>query len=154
VTASQTGGAGGPVWASHDLPDGPRAVNAAAGLVSLSFVGAALHRRVRLWVAIAVAGLLLGAALFVLAPPPYQASTTLILKAGPTENPADAMQTDVALVQTQAVAKKAEKQLGLAESVAKFMGSYTVAATTDQIMTITLSAKTSAEAVTRANALA
>ena len=64
------------------------------------------------------------------------------------------MQTDVALVQTRAVAGSVVNQLKLPESVPKFLGSYTVAATTDQVMTITLSAKTSAEAVLRAGALA
>lgn len=154
MTAPQAGRNGRPAWASHDLPEGPRAVNAAAGLVSLSFIGAALHRRVRIWITTAVAGLLLGAALFVLAPPPYQASTSLILKHDPTQNPPDAMQTDVALVETRAVASAVVNQLRLKESVTKFLGSYTVAATTDQIMTITLSAATSPEAVSRASALA
>lgn len=98
--------------------------------------------------------MILGAALFVLAPPPYQASTALILKPAPTDNPADAMQNDVALVQTRSVAGAVVKKLKLGESVSKFLGSYTVAATTDQLMTITLSAKTSAEAVVRTRALA
>jgi capsular polysaccharide biosynthesis protein len=152
VTAPDTGPIGPSVWASHDL-DRSRTVNPAAGLVSLSFIGAALRRRARVWVGAAIAGVILGAALFVLAPPPYQASTALILKPG-TDNPADAMQTDVALVLTRAVAGAVVNQLKLSESVSKFLGTYTVAATTDEVMTITVSAKTSAEAVRRANALA
>ena len=154
MTAPDTGPVGSPVWASHALPERSRSVNPAAGLVSLSFVGAALRRRARLWVGATIAGVILGAALFVLAPPPYQASTALILKPAPTDNPADAMQNDVALVQTRSVAGAVVKKLKLGESVSKFLGSYTVAATTDQLMTITLSAKTSAEAVVRTRALA
>jgi capsular polysaccharide biosynthesis protein len=154
VTAPDTGPVGSPVWASHDLSDRYRSVNPAAGLVSLSFIGAALRRRARVWVGATIAGVILGAALFVLAPPPYQASTSLFMKPGLTENPADAMQTDVALVQTRAVAGRVVHQLKLAESVPKFLGSYTVAATTDQVLTITVNAKTSAEAVLRAGALA
>jgi capsular polysaccharide biosynthesis protein len=154
VTAPDTGPVGSPVWASHDLSERSRSVNPAAGLVSLSFIGAALRRRARLWVGAAIAGVILGAALFVLAPPPYQASTSLLMKPGPTENPADAMQNDVALVQTRAVAGRVVNHLKLPESVSKFLGSYTVAATTDLVLTITVNAKTSAEAVVRARALA
>jgi capsular polysaccharide biosynthesis protein len=154
VTAPDTGPVGSPVWASHDLPERSRTVNPAAGLVSLSFVGAALRRRARVWVGLTIAGVILGAALFVLAPPPYQASTSLFMKPAPTDNPADAMQTDVALVQTRAVAGAVVNKLKLTESVPKFLGSYTVAATTDQVLTITVNAKTSAEAVSRAAALA
>ena len=122
VTAPDTGPVGSPVWASHDLSERYRSVNPAAGLVSLSFVGAALRRRARVWVGAAIAGVILGAALFVLAPPPYQASTSLIMKAAPTENPADAMQTDVALVQTRAVAGRVVNQLKLTESVPQVPG--------------------------------
>jgi capsular polysaccharide biosynthesis protein len=154
VTSPDTGPVGSPVWASHALPERSRSVNPAAGLVSLSFIGAALRRRARLWVGVTIAGVILGAALFVLTPPPYQASYSLILKPAPTDNPADAMQTDVALIQTRAVAGAVVKRLGLTESVSKFLGSFTVAATTDEIMTITLSAKTSAEAVQRVRTLA
>jgi capsular polysaccharide biosynthesis protein len=122
--------------------------------VSLSFIGAAIHRRVPVWVSAAVAGLVFGAALFVLAPPAYQASTSLILTHDVSQNPTDAMQTDVALAQTRAVAGAVVRQLGLKESVSKFLSSYTVAATTDRIMTITLSAPASDDAVSQANALA
>lgn len=153
MTAPQRAG-GVSAWASHDLPGGPRPVNPAAGLVSLSFIGAALHRRIRLVTGIAAAGLVFGAALFVLAPPPARAATSLIITHDLSQNPVDAMQTDVALAQTRAVAAAVVRKLALPESVSRFLASYTVAATTDRIMTITLSAKTSAAAVRQATALA
>ncbi len=108
----------------------------------------------RLWCSFAVAGMFLGLAIFVLVPPPYQASTSLFLTGDPSQAPADSMQTDVALAQTRAVANRVVHDLGLSESGTKFLSTYLVVATTDRIMTITVSAPTSSEAVRGAAALA
>jgi len=140
---------------TRGLPQGPRGpVNAAAGLVSLSFLGAALKRRRRLWITMAVVGLVFGASIYVFAPPSHQASTSLILTYPATEDSADAIQTDVALAQTRAVAGKVVHDLGLRESTTQLLSSYTVVDETDQIMTITVSARSSGAAVREANALA
>ena len=128
--------------------------DAAAGLVSLSFIGAAVHRRIRFWCSFAAVGVFLGLAIFVLAPPPYQASTSLFLTGDPTQNPVDSMQTDVALAQTRAVASRVVHDLGLSQSATKFLSTYIVVPTTDRIMTITVSAPTSSGALRGAATLA
>ena len=55
------------------------AADFAAGLTRLPYLSAALRRRARVWITTAVIGLLLGAALSVLKPAPYQASTSVLL---------------------------------------------------------------------------
>ncbi|HXW87615.1 MAG TPA: hypothetical protein VEJ42_05095, partial [Streptosporangiaceae bacterium] len=99
-------------------------------------------------------GLVFGASIYVFAPPSHQASTSLILTYPATEDSADAIQTDVALAQTRAVAGKVVHDLGLRESTTQLLSSYTVVDETDQIMTITVSARSSGAAVREANALA
>ncbi len=139
------------------MPAGERtSTEFALGLASLPFLGSAIRRRAKLVLAITAVGLLAGAAVYLVAPPPYQASTSLYLYQNPTENPIEAMQTDVALAQTRTVAFNAMAKLGLTgtETVTKFLGSYTVTAPTDRVMQITAGAPSSAEAIKRATALA
>jgi capsular polysaccharide biosynthesis protein len=160
--------------ASRDVPERTRAyggvtvgkdpppADLAAGLVSLRFIGAALRRRAWLWCAIAVAGLLIGLAMYMAFPPACQASTTLLLTQIPTGNagpvtplePPDAMQGDVVMLQSRTVAQRAMHELRLRQSVASFLATETVTPVTARVLTLTVSAPSSAEAVQRANALA
>jgi capsular polysaccharide biosynthesis protein len=134
----------------------------AAGLVSLRFIGAALRRRAWLWCAIAVAGLLIGLGIYMAFPPAYQASTTMLLTQIPSGNsspvtalkPPDAMQSDAVMLQSRTVAERAMHELGLQQSVDSFRAAETVTPVTARILTLTVSAPSSDEAVRRANALA
>ena len=153
-------------WGADDVPEElwdqdefadvvePPATDLAGGLVSLGFIRAALRRSARFWCAAAVAGLLLGFGAYVEFPPAYEASTSLLLTHNPDDDPLDAMQTDAAMAQSQAVAGLAMQKLGLRESLSSFAAAYTVTVVTDRVLLITVSAPTSNEAVARAKTLA
>jgi len=130
------------------------AADYAAGLSRLPYLSAALRRRARVWITAALIGLLLGAAFSVLKPAPYQASTAVILTHPLGDDPVEAMQTDVALADSQAVAGLVVKRLGVSESATSFLNSYTVVPVTDRILQITVKAPTSDDAVRRAESVA
>ena len=135
-----------------DLDD--RLAGPVAGLVSLGFLWAALGRAVRLWCTLAILGLVIGAGYYVSSPPAYKATTSLLLAEGSSQNSASDGQTDLALAQSLPVATAVVRQLGLPQSPQSFLGSYTVAATSTQILTITASGATSDKAVQIAQAIA
>jgi len=147
---------------SVTAPEDPLTTDLAEGLVSLRFIRAALRRRVWLWSAIAVAGLLIGLGIYVVFPPADQASTTMLLTQIPSGNsspvtalkPPDAMQSAVAMLQSRTVAERTMRKLGLQQSVDGFLATETVTPVTARILTLTVSAPSSDEAVRRANALA
>ena len=85
--------------------------------------------------------------------PSFPASTSVLLVYGPNQDPQQQVFTEVALVQSTEVAAAVERQLGLTEPVGTFQASYQVTQPSDQVLNITLSAPTSADAVTRLNAL-
>jgi capsular polysaccharide biosynthesis protein len=128
--------------------------NPVTGLVSLGFITAALKRKAWVWCVTAVVGLVLGCGLYVKFPAPYQASTSLLLTNVPTEGPADAMATNVALAQSPTVAGRVIADLRLPLTVTGFLATYTVLGVTDEVLTITVSAPSSTAAVARASALA
>jgi capsular polysaccharide biosynthesis protein len=143
-------------WAGAGLadggPDGSSAA-AAAGLASLSFIVAAIRRRTRFWCVAAAIGLILGAGLYLARPPAYTATTEALLTLGPNEDPATAIDTDVALAQSQPVAAIALHQLGLRESISTLLGSYTATPVTNRVIEIAVKAPSSGEAVRNANAV-
>ena len=96
------------LWLYDDFtPDeDPPVTDYADGLASLGFIGAALRRRFRLWCAVALAGFVLGLTYFVVSPPAYQASTTVLLTHSINENPTDAMSTDLTLAHSDTVATR------------------------------------------------
>lgn len=126
----------------------------AAGLTSVGFLGAALRRAAPLWITLAIVGMLAGFGIFTKFPPPYQASTTVLLTTNPAEDPISAIDDDQALAQTRAVAALAVRELGLDVSPGSFMGTYTVTVVTPKVLQITVKASSSDEAVRRANVIA
>jgi len=126
----------------------------AASLVSLGFFTAALRRSKWFWRITAVVGLLIGSALYLKGPHPYQASTTLLLTVGNEAQPGAAILEDQAMAQSHRMAKDTLQKLGLQESVGSFLASYTATPLTDRILEITASAPSSNEAVRRADVLA
>ena len=132
----------------------PSAPDFAAGLTSVPFLLSALRRRLRLWLGIALGGLLLGVALFAVAPPVYQATTRLMITHAPGEDPVAAMQTDQAMAQSKVVADRVRARLQLPVSAAHFMTTYNVDVVTNQILQITVRARSADAAVRQAQALA
>jgi capsular polysaccharide biosynthesis protein len=124
------------------------------GLTSLRFIGAALRRRAWVWCAAALAGMLIGLGLLAVVPPAYQASASVLLVNDPSDDPTNAIQTDLILAQSRAVAQGALQRLGLRQSVSSFQASYTITIVTDRILLIMANAPSSSQAVSRANAVA
>jgi capsular polysaccharide biosynthesis protein len=125
-----------------------------AGLASLGFIRAALRRSGRFCVAMAAAGLVIGAGVYLSSPPSYQASTTLYLSVGPEATPGTAIADDQAIIQSRTVAGLALRKLGLRENADSFLASYTATPLTDRVIVITVNASSSGAAVSQANALA
>ena len=138
-----------PAEVDDRTPGGPT-----TGLVSLGFIWAALRRSARLWCALALVGLLIGGAYYVARPPAQKATVSLLLVDNPNQNPADEIQTDMALASSYPVAASVISELGLKQTPSTFVGTYSVIAKTDQVLTITVSAPTSNEAVHGASAVA
>ena len=126
----------------------------ANGLVSLGYLMGAIKRSARFWLALGVVGLLIGAAYNVKSPPAQKASTSVLITYGPDENPSSAVLDNQALAQSRSVTELAMRKLGLQESMGSFQKATTVTIVTDRVLQITVSAPTSAEAVSRANAVA
>jgi capsular polysaccharide biosynthesis protein len=144
------------LWAyegSADVDD-RASIEPVKGLVSLGYIGAALRRGVRLWATIAVIGFLLGSGYYVAFPPKQKATDSVLLVDNPSENPADEVQTDMALASSIPVASAVIHQLGLSQTPTSFLGTYTVTEKTDQVLTITAGAATSHEAVQWVSAIA
>jgi len=133
----------------------PQPVYLVGRLVSLRFVTAALRRRRKLWLGLAALGLLLGVGYHVVVPRQYGASTTLYLAHVPGTDDAVDMSNDMALLQTTAVGQRAVDILGEPHlSPAKLLGKAPGIAKSQNVLEISVSGPTKAEAVHRANALA
>jgi capsular polysaccharide biosynthesis protein len=145
-----------PLAAFEDSPgtDDLTVAGAASGLVSLGFIGAALRRGARLWCALAIAGLVIGAGWYVKFPGAQKATVSVLLVDNPNLDPASEVETDVALLQSTPVASAVVSQLHLDETPSSFAGSYTVTQVSDQVLTINVSAPSSDAAVQRASAVA
>lgn len=126
----------------------------AEGLVSFGFIKAAIRRRARFWFAVAITGLVAGGGFYMSSPASYRATTSLLLTPGPYENINTAASNDQAMAESRTVAGLAVKQLGLPESAASFLATYTAAPVTERVVIITVSAPSSAQAVLRAGAVA
>ena len=135
-----------------DLDD--RAAGPGAGLVSLGFLWTALRRTARRWVTLAVLGLVIGAGYYVVSPPAHSAKTSVLLADDPSQTPINEVQTDLALAQSLPVATAVVGQLGLPQTPESFLGSYSTASASPQVITITAKGKTSDEAVQIAQAIA
>jgi capsular polysaccharide biosynthesis protein len=136
--------------ADEEQPTADRAVT----FTSLGFIGAALKRSAWLLCATALLGVLIGYGFYVKYPPAYQATTSVLLTNNPADNPADQIQTNVALAQSQAVASRVVQQLGLPQSVSSFLAAYTVTSPSNQVIVFTVGASSSNDAVARVSALA
>ena len=124
-------------------------------LVSLRFVLSALRRRRYVWLSLAVLGLVVGIAYHVVVPRTFGATATLYLAHSPGTDDGVDMQNDLALLQTNAVADRAATLLGDPRlTPAELLGKAPGTAKSANILSISVSGPSQAEAVRRANAVA
>jgi capsular polysaccharide biosynthesis protein len=155
------------VWTNEDFTvdndladDEVTADDLVVGLPTHPVVGPAIRRTVRWWCAAGLVGLLVGAAVFTMLPPPYKAASSVLLSQSAAANTSDAMLTEVAIAQSHAVAEAAMRKLGVpvnAESVQSFLADYTAASQSvgpDGVLQFTAKASSSSTAVDRAQAVA
>jgi capsular polysaccharide biosynthesis protein len=144
------------LWAYDDYTEFDDRAGDSGSVTSLAFFRAALRRRKWVWRSIAVAGMVIGFGAAARLHPVYQATTSLLVTPmSPGGEAAGAPITnEQAIADSRTVAQLALNQLGLRESVNSFLASYTVTATTDRVLVVTVSAPSSSDAVSRANALA
>jgi capsular polysaccharide biosynthesis protein len=154
ATPATNGHAGGGAGRASFAASRHRQGDVPGGLISLRTLRGALRRRAWLVCAAAVAGLAVSGALFVLAPPAYQAATSILITNNPDLDAAGQMQGNVTLAESLPVSATAVHELGLNQSVTTFAHSYTVAAPTDQLLQITANASSASDAERRANAVA
>jgi len=121
--------------------------------VSLHYIAKVLARRKRTWMIMATVGFLVGLSLPTLIPAKYSAQSTLLMFHNPADDPSKDMATDVALLESEVVAQKVINDLGLATTAQKLVGEYSGTAITDQVLQISISAPTEADAIDRANVL-
>ncbi|MER5429458.1 Wzz/FepE/Etk N-terminal domain-containing protein [Streptomyces sp. NPDC002588] len=128
----------------------------AAPLLDLQALVAAVRRRRRLWCSLAVLGLLVGAAAAFLLPQPPTAVTKVLVahEEDQPNDPGTLIRTDVALLQTTRIADKALKSLKSREEAEDFMKDYSGIGLTNNLLQITVTGDSDAEAVARAKALA
>lgn len=144
-----------PQWHFEDLPDGTEpATDAPTRLVSLGEIGAAINRSKRLWCITAVVGLLLGGALFIATKPSYQVTVSVLITNDPSQDPVSQQSTNQLLAEAPTLGAMMVKQLGLNETPAAFIKTYTVTVTSNEVLTIALSASSAGVATSQATSLA
>ncbi|WP_028800121.1 Wzz/FepE/Etk N-terminal domain-containing protein [Streptomyces sp. 142MFCol3.1] len=130
--------------------------SAAAPLLDLQALVVSVRRRRRFWCSVGLLGLLVGGALAVLMPPSPTAVTKVLVahQEDQPNDPGTLIRTDVALLQTTRIADKALRSLDSPEKPEDFMRDYGAVGLTNNLMQITVTADSDAEAVARAKALA
>ncbi len=131
------------------------------GLPTRPVVGPAIRRNARWWCAAGLIGLVLGAALFTkVLPPPYKATSSVLISQSAPGDASDAILTDIAVAESHTVAQAAMRKLGIpvnAKSVQTFLGGYTATSQSvgsTGVLQFTAKATSSSAAVARAQAVA
>lgn len=130
--------------------------SAATPLFDLQALLVAVRRRRRLWLSMALLGLLVGAALAFLLPPP-PAAVTKVLVSHAEDQPNDTgtlIRTDVEVLGTTRIADKALRSLKSSEKPEDFMQDYRGTGLTNNLLRIDVTGDSDADAVARAKALA
>jgi len=141
---------------TRSVPSPHESMQIPAGkMVSLRFLRQALRRRRRLWIGLAVIGLLAGVGYHVAVPVKYSATATLYLAQPPGTNNTVGAANDLAMLSTAGVADAAIKQLGEPElTMGALFGKAPGKTVSPDVMNITISGSSSGEAIRRANAVA
>jgi capsular polysaccharide biosynthesis protein len=137
-------------WDAPDFDDDqPPSSRAAPTLVSLHFIRFALRRRWLVCVLSSVLGLLAAGTLLVAFPALHDAKAALVLVHDPQDEPSRAMATDVSLLETRTLAEKAVASLGLTMTPDAFLKTMKVVPVSSELLSITLTGPSDAEAVRR-----
>ncbi|MGX1267350.1 uncharacterized protein involved in exopolysaccharide biosynthesis [Streptomyces phaeoluteigriseus] len=130
--------------------------SSAAPLLDLHALVVAVRRRRRLWGSMALLGLLVGAAMAVLLPPSPTAVTKVLVahQEDQPNDPGTLIRTDAALLHTTRIATEALRSLDSPEKPEDFMQDYGATGLTNNLLQITVTGDSDAEAVARAKALA
>ena len=140
---------------SADFDNLPSATDASVGLISIGYIGSALRRGVLVWLTLAVIGLVAGVGLAVKHTPAHTATTTVLLEVPASSSQGTVIQTDAAIAQSTPVAAAVVAQLGIRQTPASFLQTYTVATQiTTTVLTITAKGPNDDAAVQRAEAIA
>ncbi|HWM02142.1 MAG TPA: hypothetical protein VNP92_07360, partial [Actinophytocola sp.] len=134
----------------------PATAPTAQPLLDLTRVVLAVRRKRRMWLTLALVGLLVGGALAVLMPTPPTAVTRIFV-VHEDDQPSDSgglILTDVTLMDTARIAAAALEQVGSRQRPADFLLDYDVIGVTNNILEVKVRAKTSGDAIRRAAALA
>jgi capsular polysaccharide biosynthesis protein len=141
-------------WEVSDLDDGQSSSGPATPtLVSLHFIRSALRRRWLVCALSAVLGLLMAAAYLVAFPQPHNAKAALVLTHDEGVDPTLAMATDIGLLMSRTVAAKTVENLGLKMTPDDFVKSVAVERTSPELLSVTLTGPSDAEAVRRLEVL-
>jgi capsular polysaccharide biosynthesis protein len=145
-----------PAWADDDgLFDSERSASFPPdALITFRFVRDAIRRHIRIWLIVAIIGLLGGLGSTVVLPAPSSSVTRLLLTHRDGEDPVNAMATDVSLATTHTVAGRVIDLLKLPETQDDLLKRYTVTAPTDRVLEITAKAKTNDESTKLATVIA
>lgn len=125
-------------------------------LLDLQRLVAGVRWRRRMWTCIGLLGLLLGASLAILVPPPPTATVGLLVL-HENDQPSGGMsliETDVALLQSTRIAGAALELLDADERPQDFATTYEVEGVTDNLLELTVVGSSDSDAVARAQALA
>ncbi len=137
-----------------DVLDDVRGAGAStSALVSAHFVLTSIRRRWKFCAATTMLGLLGALGLLTLVPPSHDARTALVLAHPEGVDSTYAMSTDIGMLTTRAVAAQTVAQLGLTITPEEFLKSIDPERVGGELLTITLSAPTEAEAVRRLSVL-
>jgi capsular polysaccharide biosynthesis protein len=136
----------------EEAPDEPlRPIDA---LVSFHYLRAAVRRSRRFVAGLALVGMLLGAAFLLLVPTSHTARIAILLGYGDGADPSRARSTDVALLDSETVAERTARALGLPMTPQDLRASISVTPSTSDVLVLTASASTDAEAVSRLSTFA
>lgn len=123
-------------------------------LVSFRYLAGAVRRRRKLWIAIALIGLVVGAGFHAVVPRNYTANATLYMAHAPGTDEAVGMGNDLALLGNTAVARSAIKLLHEPSlNPVKFLGKAPGNSISDNVLVVTINAPSYSEAVRRVNAV-
>lgn len=130
--------------------------SSAAPLIDLGRLVVAIRRRKRFWLATALLGVIAGVLVTMFLPPPPTAVVTVMVTHA-QDSPTDSgslIRTDVTVLQTTQIAGEALKAIGSTERPEDFTKEYAGLGLSNNIMQITVKAKTGPEAVAKAKVLA
>ena len=116
-------------------------------LANWHYLRSALRRERRLFLAVALTGLLLALGALVVVPAGHRATTLLVLAHDPLVDPARAMETDLTLATTRAVAQRTIDELALDTTPEKLLSRVEVSSRSSDTALLSLTASSDAEAV-------